>query len=205
MAFVIADCSKTGQLTSRYCLLEKLTFRSSSSDSKCTLLVCFCDHGLEQKHRLTATSREITEELDDFQQREVGQYCIHLRTAVKLASTEFNVHSVPSDETLDPDPFVDILSTSPLLAAVYDETTYGLISCTQAAARKFKCSHCHSHPTCDHISFLQDWCDLHDISDELFPQVFLSQQELEPYKSISHVRIPYPLPDNLKKVHDALE
>ena len=28
MAFVIADCSKTGQLNSRYCLLEKLTFSS---------------------------------------------------------------------------------------------------------------------------------------------------------------------------------
>ena len=205
MAFVIADCSKIGQLNSRYCLLEKLTFSSTNSDCKCTVMVCSCDHGLEQKHRLAATSREVSEQLDDFHQREVGQYCIHLRTALKLDSTEFNVHSISSDETIDSDPFVDILSTSPFLAAVYDGSSYGLVSCTQAAARKFKCSHCHSHPTCDHISFLQDWCDVNDLSDDLFPQVFHSSQELEPYKSISYVRIPYPLPDDLKKVHDALE
>ena len=49
MAFVIADCSKTGQLNSRYCLLEKLTFSSTNSDCKCTVMVCSCDHGLEQK------------------------------------------------------------------------------------------------------------------------------------------------------------
>ena len=145
-------------------------------------------------HRLAATSREISEELDDFQQQEVRQYCIHLhiRIAVKLASTEINVHSIPNDETLDPDPFVDILSTSPFLAVVYDGTTYGFISCTQAAARKCKCSHCRSHPTCDHISFLKDWCD---ISDDLIPQVFLLPQELETCKSISHVKTPHLQPE----------
>lgn len=119
--------------------------------------------------------------------------------------SQVSQYSLPSDETLDSDPFVDILSISPFLAAVYDGLTYGLVSCTQAAARKFKCSHCHSHPTCDHISFLQDWCDINNLSDDLFPQVFHSSQELEPYKSISYIRIPYPLPDDLKKVHDALE
>ena len=168
-------------------------------------MVCSCDHGLEQKHRLAARSNKMSEELDAFRMREVTQYCVHLRTALKLASTEFDVHCIPSDEALNPDPFVDILSTSPFLAAVYDGTTYGLISCTQAAARKFKCNHCHSHPTCDHISFLQDWCDANDLSNDLFPQLFLSSQELEPYKSISHMRIPYPLPDNLKQLYDALE
>ena len=43
---------KTRQLTSRYCLIEKLTFSSTNGDSKCVVMVCSCDHGLEQKHRL---------------------------------------------------------------------------------------------------------------------------------------------------------
>ena len=86
-------------------------------------MVCSCDHGLDQKHRLAATSREISEELDAFHQREVRQYCVHLRTTLKLANTEFYVHSLPSDRTLDSDPFVDILSISPFLAAVYDGLT----------------------------------------------------------------------------------
>ena len=73
-------------------------------------MVCSCDHGLEQKKRLAATSREISEELDDFHQREVRQYCVHLRTALKLASTEFNVHSLPSDEIQ----ILSLISSQPL-------------------------------------------------------------------------------------------
>jgi hypothetical protein len=166
-------------------------------------MTCSCDQGQEQKQRLAATSREISEEINRFLKREESCYCIHLRTAIKLADAEFDIHSLPSDES--PDPFVDILSVSPFLAAVYDGTTCGLVSCTQAATMKFKCSHCTSHPSCDHISFFQDWCERNNLSEDLFPQVLHSPQEPAAYRSISYVKTPYPLPDNLKEVHDSLE
>ena len=127
----------------------------------------------------------------------------HLRTALKVANTELDIHSYPSDQ--NPDPFVDILSTPPFLAAVYEGTSYGLISCTQAATMKFKCSHCSSHQLFDYISFLQDWSGRNDLPENLFPQVFHLSQEPTTYKSISYCKLRYPLPDNLKEVHDALE
>ena len=165
-------------------------------------MVCSCDDGQQQRHRLVATSREVSERLDSFLERERSHYCIHLRTAVKIASTEFDIHSFPNEES--PDPFVDILSTSPFLAAVYDGATHALISSTQSATNKYKCSNCTSHPSCDHMSFLQDWCDKNDLVECLFPQV-QSPQEPEIYKSISYCKIPYPLPEKLRQIHDALE
>ena len=141
--------------------------------------------------------------MDDFLKREESYYYIHLRTTIKLASTEFDMHSFSSDEC--PDPFVDILSTSPFLAAIYNRSTHGLISCTQSTTMKFKCCHCSSHPPCDHIALLQDWCDRNDLSGTVFPQAFPSAQTLETFKSISYHKIPYPLSNHLKEIHDALE
>ena len=134
-------------------------------------MTCSCEEGQEQKQRLAATSREISY---SFLKREESCYCIHLHTAIKLADAEFDIHGFPSDEC--PDPFVDILLVSPFLAAVYDGTTCGLVSCSQAATMKFKCTYCSSHPSCDHTSFLQDWCDRNNLSD-LFPQVLHSSQK----------------------------
>lgn len=203
LVLAIADCTSTGQLTSHYCLLEKLTFNYSLSDSRCTVMVCSCDQSQEKKQRLPIISREISEDLDGFQKREESNYCIHLRTAYKLAGTEFDVHSFPSEDISDP--FVDILSTSLFLAAVYDGATYGLISCTQALTMRFKCSHCRPHQSCDHISLLQDWCNSNDISEALFPHVLQPAQEPSTHTSVSFRKIPYPRPDELKEVRDILE
>ena len=104
-----------------------------------------------------------------------------------------------------PDPFVDILSISPFLAAVYNGTTHGLLLFTKVANAMFKCSNCSFHPSCDHECFLQGWCDRNDLTDSLFAQDTHSPQDLKTFRSISYCRIPYPLSDNVKEAHDALE
>ena len=65
-------------------------------------MVCSCDEDQQQSHRLIVTSREVSEGLDSFLEGEKSHYCIHLhvRTAIKIACAEFDIHSFPNDESL---------------------------------------------------------------------------------------------------------
>ena len=104
-----------GKLIRQYYLLEKLTFTSATEQK--VLLVCSCAGGKEQHDRLAVTSSEICiREHQRIHQPQTGSalYCIHAKTALKLASEEFDPNSVPEYD--DEESSVDLLSTSPFLA-----------------------------------------------------------------------------------------
>lgn len=142
-------------------------------------MVCSCDQAMKQKHKLVATSREVSKELDGFLKREESYYCIHLCTARKAANTEFDIYSIPIDE--NPDPFVDILSTSSFLAAVYDGASYGLISCTHSNAATAVLLH---HVT---ISCFFKTGVTGMTFPSLFPHIFHSPQEPATNESIEPI------------------
>lgn len=200
-ALVLADCNKEGKLTRNYCLLEKCTFTSSNGQDQRVALRCSCPNGKQQYDRLGVTSINVAENMDEFIAREQSMYCIHARTALKLTSDEFNPHSVP--DTIDDEPSVDLLSTSPFLAATFNET-FGILSKQKVGSIiKFKCNKC-QHPHCDHVTTFKEWCTAHGLTEEIMPQL-LEVEENDTYPAISKGRIPYPLPDQLKLLHDSIE
>ena len=198
-ALVLADCNKEGKLT--YCLLEKCTFTSFDGQDQRVVLCCSCPSGKQQCDRLSATSSSISENMDEFIAREQTMYCLHARSALNLSCDEFNPHTVPN--ITDDEPSVDLLSTAPFLAAVYNKT-FGILSKQKVGSNiKLKCSKC-QHPHCDHIMTFTEWCTEQGIAEEIIPQ-FLEVDENDSHPAISQHPIPYPLPDHLRQLHDAIE
>ena len=79
IAYAIADCNTSGQLTRGYCLVQRVTFQSMHSpEAKGNVFLCSCDSALPQRERLLATDKDITEPLDNFLQRE-RSVCLQLR------------------------------------------------------------------------------------------------------------------------------
>ena len=78
--------------------------------------------------------------MDEFIAQEQAMYCMHARTALKLSSDEYNPHSIPN--TTDDEPSVDLLSTTPFLAAVYNKTFGTLFKQKVGSNIKLKCSKC---------------------------------------------------------------
>ena len=74
MAYAVSECNHSGQLAKSYCIIQKLIFLSATSTEKRILLVCSCENSLQQKQRLTATGKYITESLDHFCVRERSEY-----------------------------------------------------------------------------------------------------------------------------------
>jgi hypothetical protein len=74
-AFILANCASNGELVRDYCLLQPVHFHDQTSEIK--LLTCSCPSSLDQSARLHATSSVITENLQQFKDREVSLYCIH--------------------------------------------------------------------------------------------------------------------------------
>ena len=197
-AFALAECDGKGKLTNQYCLLEKLTFASDAEQR--VLLVCSCAGGKEQRDRLAMTS-EISEDIDGFIKREQGLYCIHAKTALKLASDDFDPNSVPQND--DVDTFVDLLSTTPFLAVAYNNS-YGLISRQSVGnTTKVRCNRC-TYQTCAHTKTFMEWCTTQGLTEEILPQI-LDEEDGETYPSVSHRSIPYPLSERLRSIHDTLE
>ena len=195
-ALVLADCDGIGKLTRQYCLLEKLTFTSATEQK--VLLVCSCAGGKEQHDRLAVTSSEISENIDGFIKCEQALYCIHARTALKLASEEFDPNSVPE---CDEESSVDLLSTSPFLAVAYN-SSYGLISRqTVGSTIKFRCNRC-TNARCAHITTFLEWCTTQGLTEEIIPQL-LDAEDDESYPSVSYHSIPYPLSEQLRSKHDS--
>ena len=85
--------------------------------------MCSCTKSIEHRHRLFACSREVTEDLEMFAIRESTHYCIHAIIAQKLSSQDFSATEVPEHSEEDIESSVDLLSTSPFLAAVYCTTS----------------------------------------------------------------------------------
>ena len=149
------------------------------------------------------TKREVSEEFTTFLEREEAHYCIHAKAALKLSCVDFNVNdtSDSGDDGEDGEHFVDILSTTPLLAVAYTGS-YGFISQQkQSGVLKFHCSQC-THKGCDHLSKFLEWCESNGLTEETVSSVF---EEDNAYSSQSFRKIPYPLPDHLKVLHDVQE
>ena len=203
---VVADCNGDGQITKQYCLLEKLIFTSSTNDHlQQTWLTCSCIHAKEQRDRLSSTSSIIAEDFDEFVRRDQTLYCIHAATAFKLASSDFNPKSIPVHSITDDEHnvFVDLLSTSPFLAACYSGS-FGLISRHKVGnSYKFICQQC-SFQSCLHVSAFTEWCISHGLTEDLAPQVFGSDDN-DSHTAVSSKSIPYPLTDQLKYKHDQIE
>ena len=162
--------------------------------------MCSCTKSIE--HRLFACSREVTEDLEMFAIRESTHYCIHAIIAQKLSSQDFSATEVPEHSEEDIESSVDLLSTSPFLAAVYC-TTYGLVSRVRTGGSSaFTCSHC-SHKGCDHVATLREWCELNGLNEEIAGQVL--GEEDESYTAMSSHKIPYPLSNDLKTKHNLFE
>ena len=129
-AYVIADCAATGELVRNYCLMQPLTFHNLSCPSnQVTLLTCSCSDAAEHSQRLSSTKCSISEDIDNFRSREVALYCIHRRVWEQLQFEESPQHDMSEDHENGntEDSSVDILLLNPLLAAVYDGVTYGLV------------------------------------------------------------------------------
>ena len=159
-AYILADCSATGELVRGYCLLQPITFRNLSSPSteEITLLTCSCVQAMEQSRRLCLTCDVISsEDISAFKSREEALYCIHRRVWDHL-----QFETVPTDDsegTSDDEAAVDILTLDPLLAAVYDGCNYGLVG--RKRTPKLQCFLCDGH--CGHVQQFEEWCEENEI------------------------------------------
>ena len=125
---------------------------------------------------------------------------------LKLNSDEFPVTKVSAsgpDEVI-----VDILSFTPFRAAVrvYDGSNYGMIGRVRYGSQvHFRCTSCSIHSrSCDHVSTLLEWTEETEAGSQLLLQDHFDDGP-EMFHSISEKKIPYPLPDRLKSIHDQYE
>lgn len=120
-----------------------------------------------------------------------------------LNSSEF-----PGTDVSPPDPdevTVDILSITPFQVAVYDGTSYEMVVRVHYGSQvHFRCTSCSTHSrSCDHVSTFQEWTEETEAGSQLLIQDHDDSPEV--YSSISKKKIPYPLPDGLKVLHDQYE
>ena len=135
------------------------------------------------------TSSEISENIDRFINHKQALHCIHAKTALKLASEEFDLNSVP--ECDDEEQSIDLLSTSTFLAV------HGL---QQLIWLNFK-ANCWEHNQIQvPLVHLCEVCTTQDLTEEIIPQLLDADGDHESYRSI-----PYPLSEQLKSIHDSLE
>ena len=121
-------------------------------------------------------------------------YCIHVQSLVSLLSSGEICHTEPS---------VGILSTEPFLVSVYYCTNHGLIKCTRVCGiTRYHCSTCPSSiPNCNHLEVFKEW----EAENYILEPEQASMDEASKFPSISQHRIPYPLPEHLRRLHDVYE
>lgn len=198
-AFILANCASNGELVRDYCLLQPVHFHDQTSEIK--LLTCSCPSSLDQSARLHATSSVITENLQQFKDREVSLYCIHRRAFQYLhfsSDVGSREHGEEEDEALQNSQVsADILTLQPLLAAVFNGSSYGLIG--RKRTPKLQCLLCSGH--CNHVRAFEEWCEEQDIELESAPESDASPT----YHCYSYKKVPYPLPGYLRELHDLYE
>ena len=159
------------------------------------LLKCSCYASIQQRARLDAYPRVFTTNAEAIVLHEKSEYCVH-SYAVDILVNEDDPQSNEGNVDEQDGLVVDFLSLDPLLVAVFDGETYGLVGHKRTS--KLQCLMC-SH-RCHHVKLLSDWCrenDIHlDREDPLVEQTF---------KSVSYTSIPYPLPVHLRQLHDKHE
>ena len=101
------------------------------------------------------------------------------------------------------EPNVGVLSTEPFLVGVYDGTKHRLIKCTGVCGiTRYHCSTCpSSNPNYNHLEVFKEW----EAEDSILKPEQASMNEASKFPSISQHRIPYPLPEHLRRLHDVYE
>ena len=96
---------------------------------------------------------------------------------------------------------VDILCPTFFVVAVFNGMNYGLIAQQKHGnATLFRCTMC-GDATCSHLELFHEWCEENEVHD----LEANSTEETPRYSAISNNKIPYPLPEALKLLHDGYE
>ena len=146
----------------------------------------------------------VQEELDEFIKREENNYCYHVKTLLKLSCAEFPVTSEPPPDS--DEPTVDILSITPFRAAVYAENSYGMVARVDCGSQvHFRCTSCSTQSrSCNHVSAFLAWAEETETGSEVLLHDD-SNDDQQIHQSVSRRKIPYPLPDRLKALHNQYE
>ena len=92
-----------------------------TESAECTVFLCSCEESSKTTARLNATKASVLESIEEFQERERSQYCIHAAALLQLQRSR---NEPEQGDTQDP---VSVLSLSPLYAAVTDGKSTVLI------------------------------------------------------------------------------
>ena len=210
--FAVPECVEDGNLNlKKFCLLQALCF---SADDKVTdvLFVCSCTKASAQHDRLLNTNTRINEDWLNFLSREKDQYCHHAYAGEHLCKELVSpgTDEDTKDESSDLSEMIDQLSSEPLLVAVFDEDSYGIVGLDRYNTKqRLVCKTCCVRTTatithCSHVDIYRDWCTTEGLEPELTATIDEGDTPGTPiqFTSMSYNRIPYPLPENLKQKHD---
>ena len=206
--FAMADCDKKGKLNKDFVLLESLKFNSENGQ-RIDILVCSCDEGLDQKERLSMTNTNVYGDARSFVEREKEKCCVHVQVANVIlpqlcgdsGSVSYEINDADGDD--DDDTVIDQLSLDPLVVAVFDGISYGVLSKEERSQTgRLRCRTCKTNVhLCGHIRTYRGWCDSNEIDIE--PTVSTKSISIE--DCMSFQRIPYPLNPELKSLFDSYE
>lgn len=203
-------------LKKTYCLLQFMEFFAEDGpEEKRLLFVCNCTGAMQQCERLTNLDSCISEDIDAFLVREQQQYCIHAFVCDKLCTKRSAIEPDDGNEGADEDDeegvCVDQLSCDPLLVAVYDGDSYGIVGTNHYNKRLrlvckscgVRCSTTRAVTHCSHVQEYRNWCRSRELEPEFTTEVDIQDSE-RIFPCVSYVPIPYPLPVPLKQKHDEL-
>ena len=216
--FAIADCDDQGALLKSYCVIQVADFFDKEEHTS-KLAICSCNAATQQRLRLKGTKKEIVSEtLDNFTKKEEDLYCIHCKVFVEMQNSAifpaYEEEKVLSDsEEIEYDEvIVDQLRAEPLLAAVFMDGQYAIVSKSTRPLNPqnlLECLNCNSNKhKCKHVSDYIDWAvdnslPIQDLKITEEPKNTNPSQE--EFRSISTKAIPYPLTDKLKAKYDCIE
>ena len=123
------------------------------------------------------------------------------RRAIQHLIDEGELATEGDDGRKLPETSVDFLSLDPLLVAVNDGSSFGLLGHKRTS--KLKCLICSSH--CDHLHYFHEWCEENNAPIELHQDLSSTGSAAPDYSILSKRDIPYPLPEPLKLLHDRHE
>ena len=192
---------------------------STEDNATIHVFTCNCLHAIQQHERLNHIDNNIVEDVSTFLSREQQNYCIHAYAANIIISDNalFPTNDIDevehdddvNDDDNDDDACVEQLETNPLLAAVFDGCSYGIVGTEQYnRKRRLVCKSCSmtragSVTRCSHVDVYRGWCRTEGLELEYIVET--DDQHIDPsFSCISHIKIPYPLPERLKVKHDRL-
>ena len=128
-------------------------------------------------------------------------YCIHVKILLSLLPESINqlYPCKPLEKS------VDILSIQPFLVGVCDGTSHGLIRHSKVGKEySYHCCTCVCTHQCSHVEYFREWTTMKKTNLQTTRKLrYLKNQSI--YNNISYLKIPYPLTDELCRLHRAYE